>query len=41
VQVVNAGASMLVVGTTVFNHPHSIQEGMTALRRSLNLSQQD
>jgi ribulose-phosphate 3-epimerase len=40
-QVVNAGASMLVVGTTVFNHPHSIQEGMTALRRSLNLSQQD
>jgi ribulose-phosphate 3-epimerase len=35
VQVVNAGATMLVVGTAVFNHEHSVQEGIQALRHSV------
>lgn len=38
VQVVDAGATMLVVGTAVFNHKHSVHEGMEALRRALGIN---
>lgn len=37
VLVVNAGATMLVVGTAVFSPNHSIQDGMEALRRALRV----
>jgi ribulose-phosphate 3-epimerase len=38
VQVVNAGATVLVVGTAVFNPQHSVQEGIDTLRRALGIT---
>jgi len=38
VQVVNAGATVLVVGTAVFSHQHTVQAGMDTLRRALGIS---
>lgn len=32
---VDAGASVLVVGSAVFNSPHSVSEGIAALRRAI------
>jgi ribulose-phosphate 3-epimerase len=38
VQAVDAGATMLVVGTAVFNDKHSVHEGMEALHRALGMN---
>ena len=37
-QVVDAGATMLVVGTAIFSRQHTAQAGMDALRRALEIN---
>ena len=37
-QVVDAGATMLVVGTAIFSRQHTIQAGMDTIRRAIGIS---